>query len=140
MYNSMNCLGVKKIRSNRTWETTPSSSATPHITCAPLSSQLHRPSPDSLQHLNVSLAVRGPKLTMDLRCDLINAEYRGVVTACSCWPGRLWYKAGCHCWLMLSLLVRAGGPLQYHCPQMENHCSHAHGHLIQETGQPEVHQ
>lgn len=37
-------------------------------------------------------------------------------------------------------LVRAGGPLQYHCPQMENHCSHAHGHLIQETGQPEVHQ
>ncbi|KAK4822584.1 LOW QUALITY PROTEIN: hypothetical protein QYF61_017170 [Mycteria americana] len=53
--------------------------------------QLRCPSLDTLQHLNVSLVVRGPVFeaapqTQYSRCGLTSAEYRGTITSLVLWP------------------------------------------------------
>ncbi|KAK4825790.1 hypothetical protein QYF61_002374 [Mycteria americana] len=76
--------------------------------------QLCCPSLDTLQHLNGSLVVRGPKLNTVLGgCGLTSAEYRGTITALLLLATLFLIQARmllaflatwAHCWLILSQL------------------------------------
>ncbi|KAK4810336.1 hypothetical protein QYF61_019139 [Mycteria americana] len=77
--------------------------------------QLRCPSLDTLQPLNVSLVVRGPKLNtgFNTRCGLISAEYRGMITSLVLLATLFLIQARmplaflatwAHCWLIFSRL------------------------------------
>lgn len=91
--------------------------------------QPHFPSLDSLQPLNVFLAVRGPEL--DTGFKVWPHQHRGTIPAWSCWPHYGWSRPGCpwppwppgHCWLMSSCCQQHFQVLFWH---FSSHSSPAH--------------